>query len=105
MQDYNDIFKEQLAHHITEKNSEDELKQRNDIGKVHFIPHSPVIKEERETTKVRIVFDVSSKIIEAVVRRCSSKYVFLKISQYLQENMCWSVFSILKRDSNGGVFL
>ena len=62
MQDYNDIFKEQLAHHITEKNSEDELKKINDIGKVHFIPHSPVIKKERETTKVRIVFDVNFKL-------------------------------------------
>ena len=26
---------------------------------------------------------------KAVVRRCSSKYVFLKVSQYSQENTCF----------------
>ena len=29
-------------------------------GKVHYIPHSQVIKEERETTKLRIVYDASA---------------------------------------------
>ena len=29
---------------------------------------------------------------EAVVRRCSAKQVFLKISQILQENLCAGVF-------------
>ena len=29
-------------------------------GKVHYIPHSEVIKEERETTKLRIVYYASA---------------------------------------------
>ena len=33
-----------------------------------------------------------NKSLEAVVRRCSSKYVFLKISQISQKNLCWSLF-------------
>ena len=62
LQDYNNIFKEQLAHNITENISEDESEKINDIGTVHYLLHRPVIKEERETIKVRTVFDASSKI-------------------------------------------
>ena len=40
---------------------------------------------------------------EASVPRCSSKYAFLKISQYLQENIHVGV-SLLEIDSNTGVF-
>ena len=31
-------------------------------GLVHYFPHHAVIKNERDTTKTRIVFDASSKI-------------------------------------------
>ena len=44
----------------------------------------------------------------AVVRRYSSKYVFLKISQISQENTCvgvWRPEALLRRDPNTGVFL
>ena len=62
LQDYNDILKEQLAHNITEKISEDDSEKINDIGTVHYLTHRLAIKQERETTKVRIVFGASSKI-------------------------------------------
>ena len=52
---------------------------------------------------------------EAAVRRCSSKWGFLKISQCAQENTCWSLFliklqawrpaTLLKRDSSTGFLL
>ena len=50
---------------------------------------------------------------EAIVRRCFLKKVFLRISQNLQENTCLeSPFkmlqrpgTLLKRDSNIGIFL
>ena len=31
-------------------------------GTLHYIPHRPVIKEERVTTKIRIVYDASARI-------------------------------------------
>ena len=70
LQDYNDIFKEQLAHNIIEKISEDESEKVNDIGTVHYLPHRPVLKEERETTKVRVVLDASSKITRPLLNEC-----------------------------------
>ena len=41
-----------------------------DIEAVHYLPHRPVIKEEKETAKVRIVFDVSSKITGPSLYEC-----------------------------------
>ena len=41
---------------------------------------------------------------EAVVRRRSSRELFLKISQILKENTCVQI-SLLKRDSNTVIFL
>ena len=44
--------------------------------------------------------------IEAVVRRCSSKEPFVKVSQISLENTCVEVSAtVLKIDSNTGVFL
>ena len=41
--------------------------------------------------RIQIVFLLFS---EAGVWRCFSKYMFLKISQYSQENTCWGLFLI-----------
>ena len=53
--------------------------------------------------------------LEAVVHRCSSKNGFIKILQDSQKHLCWSTFliklqvwgpaTLLKDDSNRGVFL
>ena len=29
-----------------------------DAGDTHYLPHKPVIQEDRQTTKIRAVFDV-----------------------------------------------
>ncbi|XP_065667931.1 uncharacterized protein LOC136088182 [Hydra vulgaris] len=49
---YNNIIKDQLSKGIIEKVS--------NIGDVHYLPHRPVICEDKLTSKVRIVFDASA---------------------------------------------
>ena len=52
LQDYNKILKEQLAHNIFENFFEGESEEINNIRIVNNLLHRPVIKQERETTKL-----------------------------------------------------
>ena len=38
-----------------------EVKDSRKLGNVHYLPHQPVVRTERDTAKLRIVFDASSK--------------------------------------------
>ena len=58
---YDEIIQSQLTEGIVEE-AEDKLSE-----KTFYIPHKPVIKETAETTKLRIVYDASSKPNEAVM--------------------------------------
>ena len=69
LNDYNSIIKEQLLHNVIEKVPKDE-KDKVNVGSIHYLPHRPVVREERETTKVRMVFDASSKISEPSLNDC-----------------------------------
>ena len=57
--EYNDIIQEQLKNNIVERITDEELNQQS--GGFHYLPHHAVVRKERETTKVRIVFDGSAK--------------------------------------------
>jgi hypothetical protein len=52
---YDDIFRDQLNQAIVEKIANDP------VGKELYLPHRPVIRKSAESTKVRIVYDASSK--------------------------------------------
>ena len=39
----------------------EEVSDSGNIGNVHYLPHQPVLRSEKETSKLRIVFDASSK--------------------------------------------
>ena len=54
---YDKIFNEYLKNGIIEKFDHTNKVSEND----HYLPHRPVIKNETDTTKTRIVFDASSK--------------------------------------------
>ena len=54
---YNDIFIEQKEMGIIEPAIETALP-----GKCHYIPHHPVVREDKNTSKVRIVFDASADL-------------------------------------------
>ena len=56
LKEYNDIFVEQERLGIIEKAPENYC-----IGKTHYLPHRAIIRDDKSTTKIRIVFDASSK--------------------------------------------
>ena len=56
LQKYNEIFQSQKELGIIESAPEN-----CESGNCHYIPHHPVVNENKDTTKVRIVFDASAK--------------------------------------------
>ena len=60
LSEYNNIINEQEKNGIIER--AEELCGNEEINKgIHFSPHHAVVRKERETTKVRIVYDGSAK--------------------------------------------
>ena len=63
---YNQIVKDQLSTGIVERlNSEDST-----VGEIHYLPHRPVVRSDKKTTKIRMVFDASSKTIGPSLNDC-----------------------------------
>ena len=58
LETYDEIFKEQLSLGIIERIDTPNSKP----GQVHYLPHHPVIRSDKETTEVRAVFDASAKV-------------------------------------------
>ena len=59
MREYDAIFKMYENEGIIKR--VDTIDDPGNPGEVHYLPHRPVVKYERETTKVRPVFDASAK--------------------------------------------
>ena len=57
IREYNQIIEEQLSKEIVEKVAAEDNEKEN----VHYLPHHAVIRRDRETTKLRIVYDGSAK--------------------------------------------
>ena len=68
MKTYNDTFTEQKEKGIIE-----EVSTPGKLGETHYIPHHPVIRNDRTTTKVRIVFDASAKDTGPSLNECLYK--------------------------------
>lgn len=58
---YDNIFQEQIESGIIERVPVDETDNENS----HFLPHHGVVRHDKETTRLRIVFDGSSKSTKA----------------------------------------
>ena len=61
MKKYNDIIEEQLQAGIVEPVSTENENHVNN-PKIHYLPHHTVIREDKTTTKVRIVFNGLAKL-------------------------------------------
>ena len=59
--EYQKVIDSQLESGVIEKVDENEVVE---VGKVCYLPHKAVIRENKETTKVRVVFDASAKTPE-----------------------------------------
>lgn len=59
LEEYNKIIEEQLHQGIIERVDEPE---EQPTGQIHYLPHQAVIRKEAVTTKIRVVFDASSKV-------------------------------------------
>ena len=59
---YDNIIREQLSQGIVEY-VDDQEKPKSFSGNYHYLPHHGVIRQESETTKLRIVYDGSAKAI------------------------------------------
>ena len=40
------------------------------VGNIYYLPHRPVVKDDRVTSKVRIMFDANSKIEGPLLNDC-----------------------------------
>ena len=56
LKEYNDVNTNQLQLGIIER-----IETMGEIGRVTYLPHRAVIREDKHTTKVRVVFDASAK--------------------------------------------
>ena len=63
---YNEIIKDQLSKGIIEKVSYD----NPEVGDVHYLPHRPVVRDQKLTTKVRMVFDASAPTSGIALNSC-----------------------------------
>ena len=68
MKKYGFVFKEEKDLGIIE-----EVSESSALGETHYIPHHLVIRDDHSTTKLRIVFDVSSKTDGPSVNNCLYK--------------------------------
>ena len=85
LQEYNLVFQKQLADGIIEVVPA----QENKPGNQYFIPHHGVVRRDKETTKLRVVFDGSARVSQGE----------LSLNECLEkgQNMTPHIFEILLR--------
>ena len=54
---YNEIIKDQIESRIIKRTPGSRM-----VGKIHYLPHKLVLRDEKATAKLRIVFDASAKV-------------------------------------------
>ncbi|XP_065678999.1 uncharacterized protein LOC100199492 [Hydra vulgaris] len=81
--EYNQIFIDYEKNNIIERVSESDIFK--EPGCVHYLPHRPVIRKDKDTTKIRAVFDAS----------CSTTGPSLNDCLYSGPNLLSKIFDIL----------
>lgn len=60
LQQYENVIKEQLNCAVVEL-IDRSVEEKVSPGTVHYTPHKEVVREDRATTKLRVVYDASAK--------------------------------------------
>ena len=68
LKQYDNVFKEKLEAGIIE-----EVTEEREIGQTHYLPHHPVIRNDKATTKLRVVFDESARSKAPSLNSCLDK--------------------------------
>ena len=66
LKQYDHVIREQLQSSVVEL-PQDQIPQP---GSVHYLPHRAVVRLDRDTTKVRVVYDASSKMFGPSLNDC-----------------------------------
>ena len=67
LKQYDQVIKEQLESGVVEEVQQDQIIEP---GNVHYLPHRGVVRLDRDTTKVRVVYDASSKVFGPSLNDC-----------------------------------
>ena len=57
-----EVFKQQKETGIIEDAGDEPV----ELGNVHYLPHAPIVRDDRDTTKLREVFDGSAKVKDGI---------------------------------------
>ena len=85
LSDYDKIFVEYETSQIIERVPSNQVAR--ETGQVHYLPHRPVIRNDKDTTKIRAVFDASCKVNGPSLNECL----------YSGPNLLAKIFDILLR--------
>ena len=83
LSEYDNIINDQLENNIIEPVKNDSY----EVGKTTYLPHRPVIKDDRSTSKVRVVFDASASNQGPSLNQCL----------YPRPSLTTKLFSVLLR--------
>ena len=83
LHEYDHIFSEYEENGITERVPLDQVAK--ETGQVHYLPHRPVIRNDKQTTKIREAFDASCKVSGPSLSECL----------YSHPNLIVKIFDIL----------
>ena len=64
LEEYDKVIRDQEANGIVENVS---AAGDSDIGGIHYLPHYEVIRKDKQTTRLRVVFDASSNIGRSII--------------------------------------
>ena len=67
LKEYDSVIKEQLKNGIVEVV---EKPADGEVGKTHYLPHHAVIRRDKATTKLRVVYDASARSYGAALKDC-----------------------------------